>query len=191
MHFATATTVKHVSDESIIDLIYTDRSAGISLLFKTYYKALVKFADGYVSDVNTASEIVQELYVSLYCKGFQLRNKKSLLPYLQQSLRNRIFNYHRNNKLRSRHMHSFRLFCSDDGDDLNSRIACKEMRLLLNRSLSCMSTKCSMVFRLNRIHGLTIKQIAALLGKPASTIEKQLRQALFSIRNEFSRLYPD
>ncbi|KIC95678.1 RNA polymerase sigma factor [Flavihumibacter solisilvae] len=190
MHF-TAAVVKQVSDESIIDLIYTDRSAGISLLFKTYYKALVKFADGYVSDMNTASEIVQELYVSLYCKGFQLRNKKSLLPYLQQSLRNRIFNYHRNNKLRSRHMQSFRLFSAEDGEDVNSRIACKEMKVLLNRSLAGMSNKCSMVFQLNRIHGLTIKQIAAILGKPASTIEKQLRQALSNIRNEFSRLYPD
>src|SRR5687767_12147571 len=73
-------------------------------LYKQYWSVLISFAGQYIEDRQTCEEIVQDLFVQLYVRGFTVKIKHTLTSYLFVALRNRIFNYFRNRAVYKKHV---------------------------------------------------------------------------------------
>jgi len=145
-------------------------------LYKQYWSLLTNFAGQYIDDKQTCEEIVQDLFVQLYVRGFTVKIKHTLTSYLFVALRNRIFNYFRNNAVYRRHMTIAAKRGMTTQNNVEQSIYVKELQKSIFNSLQRMPTRCSEVYLLKQ-EKLTVKQISKVLNRPTDTVEKQLRKA--------------
>src|SRR5688572_26638558 len=73
-------------------------------LYKRYWTPLIHYSSQYLDDRATCEEIVQELFIQLHLKRDEIKIRTSLSSYLYTALRNRIFNYFRDQAVYRRHI---------------------------------------------------------------------------------------
>src|SRR5437764_874614 len=100
-----ATTLTQYCDHSGFSILPAAQdSNAFEDLYKQYWTLLINFAEQYIEDRQTREEIVQDLFVQLYVRGFTVKIKHTLTSYLFVALRNRIFNYFRNRAVYKKHL---------------------------------------------------------------------------------------
>lgn len=76
-------------NKDILEMLNADREKGIKMLFDTYYRPLVLFANEMVNDVGISEDIVQDLFVKLWQGNYLLKiSSAALSSYLYSSVRN-------------------------------------------------------------------------------------------------------
>jgi RNA polymerase sigma-70 factor (ECF subfamily) len=101
------------------------------------------------------------------------------------ALRNKIFNYRRSQAVYKKHVTiagKENLF-SNDCNNVEQSINLKELQNEISFSLDHMKPKYKEVFVLHEQKDCTIKRISTILNRPIDTVEKQLRKAVFLIRD--------
>ncbi len=88
-------------------------------LFQMYYRPLSVFAVKYVNDLETAKEIVQDLFVHLYENRHTIEISTSLESYLFQSVRNRSLNHLKRLKVQRKHFEHLS-FSQESTEDLEA-----------------------------------------------------------------------
>ena len=83
------------------------RESAYDRLFKDYYRPLSVFAVKYVSDIELAREIVQNLFVHLFENRSSLVITTSLESYLYQSVMNRCLNQIKQRKTQKEHLENY------------------------------------------------------------------------------------
>ncbi|MGV8096585.1 MAG: RNA polymerase sigma-70 factor [Mangrovibacterium sp.] len=155
-------------------------------LYDEYYSPLCLFANKYLSDLDLARSLVQELFVDLWLKREKLTvHGDSVKFYLYKAVRNKSVDYLRELKK------SVRL--SDISESrLNSPFEDKleeaELNARLNQSISELPEKCREIFLLCRFEGLKYSQIAEKLNISVKTVEMQMGIALKKIKDKLSDL---
>ncbi len=152
-------------------------------LFRDYFTRLCNFAQSYINDLDTAREIVQEVYINLWQKKESIDTDKSIKSYLYASVKNRCLNYIRDNK-------KFRSYVLDveiadfevtfESDAFTE----SELQTKINNALGKLPEKCRQVFQLSRFEELKYKEIAAKLNISVKTVEAQMSKALKILREE-------
>jgi RNA polymerase sigma-70 factor (ECF subfamily) len=156
-------------------------------LFREYFSHLSNFALSYVNDLDTAKEIVQEVFINLWNNKDSITSDKSVKSYLYTSVRNRCLNYIRDHK-------KFRSYVLDveieDADQVfeNNSISQTETQIKIQQALSKLPEKCKQVFELSRFEELKYKEIAEKLGISIKTVEGQVSKALKILREELKDL---
>ena len=151
-------------------------STAFENLYKQYWSVLVNFAGQYIDDKQTCEEIVQDLFVQLYVRGFTVKIKHTLTSYLFVALRNRIFNFFRNRVVYRKHVTIAAKKRMSPHNNVEQSLYLKELEMSIFNSLQRMPTRCSEVYVLKQ-EQLTVKQISKALNRPTDTVEKQLRKA--------------
>ena len=62
-------------------------------LFNKHYKGLVIYANGYLFDMDSSKDIVQDVFIYIWEHSGKLNIKTSLKAYLYSMVRNRCLNY--------------------------------------------------------------------------------------------------
>lgn len=152
-------------------------------LFKEHFVHLCNFAQNYVSDLDDAKEIVQDVFINLWTKRETITSDKSVKSYLFTSVKNRCFNFIRDNK-------KFRSYVLDiDIADYevpfeNDPFSESELQTKINKTINKLPEKCRQVFKLSRVEELKYKEIADKLNISVKTVEAQMSKALKVLREE-------
>jgi len=152
-------------------------------LFKEHFVHLCGFAQNYVPDLDDAKEIVQDVFINLWNKRETITSDKSVKSYLFTSVKNRCFNFIRDNK-------KFRSNILDvDIADYetpyeNDSFSGHELQNKIDKAISDLPEKCRQVFKLSRIEELKYKEIAEKLNISVKTVEAQMSKALKVLREE-------
>ncbi len=173
-----------VPEEDIINLIRQNDSLAFDLLYKKYWNRLLHFAFRYVKDGYVCQEIVQELFVQLHTSGARLQINSSLSAYLFVAIRNRIYNYLRNQALYNKHitLASKRIMVSHN--NVEQAINFMDVQNKINDTLCRMPEKYRTVYLLHDKSHFTVKKISEVLNRPVNTVEKQLRKAMYILRDK-------
>ncbi len=163
------------------------RESAFSWLFKEYYRPLTVYAFKYISDMESAREIVQDLFVYLYENRKTILITGSLKSYLYHSVRNRSLNLVRKEQTRRKHMAQLQGE-RHSSDDPESMIRETEMEHQVFLIISALPPQCRRVFLLSREKGLSNGEIAGQLEISKRTVEKQISNALKAIRSGISDL---
>lgn len=152
-------------------------------LFDSYYQLLVTFAFRYVQDLDTARNIVQEVFVVLFEKRTEIHIHTSLKSHLYQSVRNRALNLIKREKMQREHhgrimderVETVEHYEDWMVDELENRIGVVVDKLPL---------QCRKIFRMSRRDGIPNADIAQELSISKRTVETQISKALRKIRED-------
>lgn len=171
-----------ISDEQIVDGINRKDKDVFNLLYKKYWSYLLQVSSLYIDDINTREELVQELFVHLYTTPLYLQINRSLASYLMISLRNKILNHLRKQAIYQKHLV---LAWHDTGDryiDFKEQLETIDLQKRINSCVEQLPDKYKEVYILRKHQEFTLKRISETLKRPVDTVDKQLRKAIFLLR---------
>jgi RNA polymerase sigma-70 factor (ECF subfamily) len=180
-------THKPVEQELLIRRLKEGNESAYEVLFKEYYLKLVIHASKFVSDIEVAKEIVQDLFVSIYEKRDSLNISSSLNSYLYRAVQNRCINYLNTQKTRDKYARFVKEQGAGEGNNIESMLSKSELESALFSAISELPEKCRLIFKMNRFEGLSNSEIADQMDISKRTVETQISKALKILRLKLQR----
>ena len=172
----------NADSQFLINRLKNGDESAYELLFEEYYRGLTIYANKYVNDLETAKEIVQDLFVHLYEKREYLDINSSLKSYLFRSTHNRCINYINAQKIRMQHAEYVYKTADIKEDVLEQEVNKTELEEALFDAINQLPPKCKSIFKMNRFEGMSNTEIAEQLKLSKRTVETQISKALRILR---------
>ena len=153
-------------------------------VFKFYYSPLCLYATSLTGRMETAEEIVQELFYVLWKERENIQLFHSLKSYLYGAVRNRSFQYLEHLEVRNRYRETI---LSEDTPEYSSpeeQLEYKELQRIITKTLSKLPQRRQKIFRMHRYEGFKYAEIASTLSLSIKTVEAEMTRALQSLRKE-------
>jgi RNA polymerase sigma-70 factor (ECF subfamily) len=151
-------------------------------LFRQYYAMLCSYAMRFVSDRDTAEEIVQDLFFKIWEKRDTLQVRVSIKSYLFTAIHNRCLKFieHRNVEAKFRTTYLRRE--SEMDHSQNEARDAEELQRFIDSTLNSLPERCRKIFHLSRFEALRYHEIAELLSISVKTVEANMGKALKAFR---------
>ena len=175
-------------DINRINGLRSGKESAYEQLFAEYYRPLSLFAVRFVNDLETAKEIVQDLFVALYENRKSLLITTSLKSYLYQSVRNRCLNHLKHIQVDRRHLEHLKLN-QESSEDLEATIEKGELEARIFQIISGLPPRCQDIFKKSRVNGMKNIEIAEHLDISIRTVETQISNALKVLREKLGKDY--
>jgi RNA polymerase sigma-70 factor (ECF subfamily) len=151
-------------------------------LFKDNYSGLCRYANRYVKDMDSAEEVVQDMFVKLWEKREQIEIRGATLPYLMSAVRNSSLNWIKHKNIVSNYERDEQVKISIDSSQFEEEMADMEIESAIYNAMEKLPEQRKKVFQLSRIDGLKYQEIADKLGISIKTVEAQMGKALKQLR---------
>ncbi|MEI8202737.1 MAG: RNA polymerase sigma-70 factor [Bacteroidota bacterium] len=160
------------------------------MLFRTHFKGLCSFALKYVKDLDSAKEIVQDSFLSLWEKREYIDLSKPVKSYLTTAIYNKSLNYLRDNKKFNSEILNFEALYPFNENDKTDKLVTSELNRRIHDSINELPVKCREIFIMNRFEDLKYREIAEKLDISIKTVETQMSKALQHMRNRLVEFLP-
>lgn len=167
------------ADEELTALIRQGDPQAFKELYFKYYDHLFRFAYYRTHSVETARDLVQDLFVRVWNKRKNLDSKKSIKSYLYRSLTNIIINL---SNLQSSKNTSY----SNLGEEESIEKTDIDTQIDLKSAVNELPEKQKTVFLLSRVEGFKYAEIAEILNISEKAVEKRMSKALNLLRKSFN-----
>jgi RNA polymerase sigma-70 factor, ECF subfamily len=175
----------NLEEENRNTLRLLDRSSFESL-FRSEFKGLVFFALRYTKDADTAREITQEAFISLWEKRETIDLSKPVKTYLSTTVRNRCLNHLRNNRKFNTDILEIEGLLSEQVHHPPDKLVEAEIKEKIENAVLDLPEKCREIFILSRHENLKYQEIADCLAISVKTVETQMSKALQHMRSRLA-----
>ena len=163
----------------------------IEILFRTYFAPLCQFSRKYTNDLDSAKEIVHDVFVTLWEKRNEINPDKQIKSYLFTSVYNRSLNYIRDNKKFDKNIEISELTKTiDESNSVEDMMDSAVLNARIQQALQKLPEKCREIFILSRFKELKYAEIAKKLIISVKTVEAQMTKALKILREELKDCMP-
>ena len=167
-------------------LLYSIRGGdahAFELLFKKYYASLCLIAAKYTNDMDSALEVVQNLFVYLWENHAGLQIEQSVKAYLSSAVRRNCI----------RHIQQQRQLISIDelpedcliAGEFYDSLELEELYRQLLDAIEQLPVQCKKIFKMSRFEEMKYSEIAQTLQISVKTVEAQMGKALKILRTKF------
>ncbi len=181
--------LQYLSDEELFLLVKENNSKALRVLFEKYYTPLCHFSYRYVKSTELSKEVASEVFINIWLKRGQVNINTSLKSYLYKATRNRSINcvikeqkYWEDIDIDNLESE---LLTNDSPNDI---LDLKELEKIIESIVKKLPPRRQLVFRLNRIDGLTNKEIAELLSISTNTVQNHMIKAMKYIVNQYPKI---
>jgi len=149
-------------------------------LYQTYHKRLCLFALKFIRNQESAEDIVQEIFISLWERGYAINFDDTLQMerYLFKSVFNNCITHLKRSKSRHNHNEQVMLELMTTSADIDEHILSKELHEQIESIIQELPQKSKEIFRLSREEGLKNKEIASKLKLTEKSIEYHITKTL-------------
>ena len=156
-----------------------DKSAFDQIYHRTW-EALYVSAYVLVKDEDVAKDLVQEIYIDLWCKRSK-KEIKHVQTYLKQAVRFKVIDRFRK---AGAHFESLENFVDKltDSEESDSKILQKEYAAIIDEWMAKLPKKRREIFRLQFEEGKTTKEISIALDLSIKTIQNQIITSKSSLK---------
>lgn len=172
------------SDVGIMTRVSLGDETALGELLDRYWKVLVKYAVGFVGDLDSAEDLVQDAFVRVWQSRSNWTPSGSTRAYLYRIVRNLALQEREKRGVRQRFVQAE---VSPDGpptpaeDHERGRV-----RSALQAAVETLSPRRREILTLARFHGLSYQQIADIMGISPQTVANQLSSALKDLRKKLA-----
>lgn len=168
-------------DAALFDCIRQNDKEAFAELFNRYWQKAFAMAYGKVRCRQTTEEIVQELFIQLWDKRHSL-SIQNFSPFLYTCVKNKCLNHIESLLIRKKHWEYYRTFICEKEERPATSIQYNELLEAINSGMEDLPPKTQKIFKLSRVHGLSIPEIASILNLSEKAIEYHLTRSLKQLR---------
>ncbi len=179
-------TNQYPSDQQLIEALRRGDSQALTEIFNQYWTRLYFMALRRTGSHEAAEEIVQDLFTELWDKRTRLFKGDSsnikLAPYLLTAVKNKTLNQVRSQLQKQSYWEYYRKHLPNHDDATENTIEYNQLVDVIEKGIEQLPEKSRKVFRLNRLEGRTVQEIAEQLSLSEKSIEYHLTKSLKVIR---------
>lgn len=155
-------------------------------LYTLYWEKLYTTVYWRVRDEDTAKDIVQEVFISIWEKKMNLSIQHTFEGYLMITARHKVFNFFRDQEIKQKHDMQAELLRLELSST-SSTFTETELDQIYELAIKELPARMREVYLLSRKSGLTVNQIALKLGLSPQTVKNQISGALKIIRRHLDK----
>lgn len=181
------------SDSLLLKKIRKGDFIAFEVLYRRYFQRLKAFALHILNDEELAKDMVQEVFIKVWEKRMVILDI-AIEAYLYRLLRNRCYNYIRDQKILNNKTIDFtgnaiveELYRITEYGDEPYQLIEEELERELSQLLDQLSGRTKEIFLLSRTEGLSNKEIAGKLSCSVKNVEKNITAALRLYREYFRK----
>jgi RNA polymerase sigma-70 factor (family 1) len=156
-----------------------DDQQSFKKLYQLLFFRLYQFAYSYVHSKESAEEVVNDVFLSLWQKRKTLDTINNINVYLYVAVKNASLNWLRKNK------HVFTVSMDELATDHlhlvpnpELMLITRELQLHIREAIEQLPPRCKIIFKLIKEDGLSYKEVASILEVSVKTVDAQLYLAL-------------
>ncbi len=180
--------ILNITDEQLLNRIKQNDEVALELLFRRYFKNLCFFANRLLMEHQLAEEVVSDIFLNIWLKRGQIKINSSFKAYLYKAVKNQSINYLQKRKI---NIESLEVV---DKEGLVSSLSPEhflrynqldeEIKSLIKE----LPEKRRLIFRMNRIDGLSYSEIAEILEISINTVQNQMVNAVKFLLKKYQRI---
>ena len=170
------------TDQQLLDLIRTDDRGAFTELYNRYWDKTYAVALHRLDDEHEAEEVVQEVFLSIWQRRATLQLTHTVATYLAVAVKYKVINHLAKQHRRQLQHDELTITSPVVADSTADWLHEKELRQLLEKTISQLPEKCRIVFLLSRDENKTYAEIAAELNISQKTVEAHMSKALRELR---------
>jgi RNA polymerase sigma-70 factor (ECF subfamily) len=146
-------------------------------LFEIYHKRLYAFVLGLTHSKEDSEEIVQNAFIQVWKNRTNFKEEYPFDAYLFKIARNAFLNHNRkqiNRRIFEKH---FEIFAEKAGESTDEYVLFKETKMIIDALINSMPPKRREIFILQKIEGLSRKEISEKLNLSIVTVDSHLMKA--------------
>ncbi len=166
-----------ISDEALLRAIARDDKKAFEQLFDRHWKKAYRMANFSLKSAEQAQEIVQQLFIDLWERRRDSKIK-NFTNYLSVSVKYKAIDFIKNQVVTKKYADYYKIFCQIEEEETFETVKYKDLLSAVEQGVNKLPKKTQMVFRLNRLEGRSIQEIAKEFGLSEKTIQYHLTQSL-------------
>ncbi|MDB5120642.1 MAG: polymerase, sigma-24 subunit, subfamily [Sphingobacteriales bacterium] len=174
--------LENLSDKELLDFLKKDHADAFEEIFNRHWSNLYSAAYKRIRNKETAEEIVQDLFTSIWFKRSTLEIEGSIAAYFSTAVRYRVLNHIYKETIRENHKESLMLVSNNSDTSTEDIILVNDLNRNIQKEISQLPEKCRSVFELSRKEHKSNREIAEFLGISEKTVENHLTKAIRRLR---------
>jgi RNA polymerase sigma-70 factor, ECF subfamily len=188
---------QHTSDEDLMKQYLAGDNQAFAELISRYERPLLNFANCYLRNLAASEDITQDIFVRIVESKQNYQPDKPFKPWLYQIARNRIYD-----ELRKKKRWSLLWFQSNEKAELDQKLGTlpdtslsqretlnqDQLNQILMRGIQSLDNRSRDMVILRYIQGLSVREVADILGVPEGTVHSGTHRALESLQKILIKL---
>jgi len=165
----------------LLEAVTVDDQGAFAELYERYWYRVFALAYRKLKSRETAEELVQELFTTLWRKRGQ-QSIEQLEHYLLVAINHRVLGYIRAHRVRTHYADYCRSIPAETTRETEETLAASDLSAAFLRGMDLLPAKSQTVFRLSRLEHQSVEEIAARLDVTPKAVEYHLTKSLKLLR---------
>jgi len=165
------------------ELLASGDEEAFSRLFYQYVPILKPFITRFTHSPDITEEIIQEIFIRIWLSREKLENVDNIQSWLFRFASNECLNYLRRQLLENKVKHEASHDYQSEDHTTAEYLGLNELRHLLDEAISQLPPQRQRIYRMSRVQGMKMDEIAGALDISPNTVKNTLVTSLKFIRN--------
>ncbi|WP_460623462.1 RNA polymerase sigma-70 factor [Hymenobacter tenuis] len=168
-------------DEALLEALVTDDRGAFAEIYQRYWYRTFALAYRKLKSRETAEELVQDLFATLWHKRAE-HSIQHLEHYLLAAINRRVIGYLRAHQVRAAYSDFCRYHQATSTDETEQTLAADDLSEAFAKALLKLPEQSREIFRLSRLEHFTVQEIAERLNLSPKAIEYHLTKSMKLLR---------
>lgn len=182
LRFFSVRVLKNLQDTEITQAPIRITKDTFEWVYELYWKKLFSYCYYHIQNKEDATDLVQEIFLSLWKKRDQLQIRQ-VENYLFRSASFEITDFYRRRNVRALHAQHFSSVYINAENATENLVWFTELSSRIDDLLDQLPERCREVYRLSRIEGKSHEQIKTDLSISENTVKAHLQHALSFLKS--------
>ena len=175
----------NISDKELVRHLIDGEESAFCKLYTAYKKRLMLFALKFVKSEEIAEDLVQDTFTVVWQSRSFLNIEVPIASYLFMVIRNRVYNYLRDDNCHSKIREELLLHAIDYTENTKDEIFSSDLSHHIHLAMQRLSPRQRQVFIMSRQKLMSHKEISNQLQISVSTVQEHISSSLKIIRLYF------